>query len=252
MVTTSKQPDATDSVPQKPIMKLAHRELVAVNFQIAPKILEEKVPRGLELDYFKDETYVSLVCMLKQDVGIWGVTFVRSFVELSLRFYVRHPSDPANRKGTCFLRNYVSSGMGAWILGTRFEQKYHKLKMKHHNTGFGSETEIPEVDYQWKIDDHWNQLRVRGRSRIKNTGPDTKVGFILDHRTHYQSQIGKTLEYQVSRPKWTVWDAAHANFTCDTQRLFGKEFVAPLKRRPASVFVAAGSEVTVFSPTTVE
>lgn len=251
MLTTSTQPDSNPPVQQKPLIKLAHRELVAANFQIAPKILEDKVPRGLELDYFKDETYISLVCMLKHII-IWGVPLARPFIEISLRFYVRHPSDPVNRKGTCFLRNYVSSAAGAWLLGSKFDQRYQKLKMKQNNSGFGSDTDIPEADYQWKIDDHWNVLRVKGRSQISKTGPDTKVGFILDHRTHYQSHKGKTLEYQVERPQWTVWDAAHANFTCDTKRLFGNEFVHALQQRPASVFISSGSDVSVFRPTVVE
>lgn len=252
MATTTNQTQPTKPVQQKLLLKAAFTELVAVNFQIAPKILEDRVPKGLELDFFNNETYVSLVCMVMRKVGLMGIPLTRGFVELSLRFYVRRPNDPDHRNGTCSLRSYVSSSTGGFILGSKFDTTFPKLKMKYKNSGFQrAEGAIPEVEYQWKVDDHWNKLRIRARSRIKNTGADTKVGFILDHANHFQSHRGKTLEYQVQHPKWSAWDAAQANFTCDVQRLFGKEFVKPLAKRPASVFVSRGSDVSVYRPVTL-
>ncbi|MFT5299754.1 MAG: hypothetical protein ACI87E_001233 [Mariniblastus sp.] len=248
MATTSQPASPPKSTQQKLLAKTAYTELVAVNFQVPPKLLADMIPKGLELDYYEKETFVSLVCMTMRKVGVLGIPLTRGFVELSLRFYVRHPADPVNRKGTCFIKNYVSSPTAAWILGSRYDCEYHKMKMKSNNSGF-KVGGVPEVEYQWKVDDHWNKLRVKARSEIRNTGPDTKVGFILDHPTHFQSKINKTLEYQVERPKWTVWDAAQANFTCDVNRLFGKAFVQPLGKRPASVFVTQGSDVTIYRPT---
>jgi uncharacterized protein YqjF (DUF2071 family) len=251
MTTTSKPPADSEPIQQKVLAKAAFTELVAVNFQVPPALLTRLVPKGLELDYYNNETYVSLVCMVMRKVGFMGIPLARRFIELSLRFYVRHPSDPENRKGTCFIKNYVSSPTAAWILSNRFESEYHKMKMKCKNRGFKGDSSVPEVEYQWKVDDHWNKLRILARSRIKNTGTKTKVGFILDHSTHYQSKGKKTLEYQVVRPKWTIWDAAQANFTCDVERLFGKSFVNALARRPASVFVTRGSDVTIYRPTEI-
>jgi len=179
-----------------------------------------------------------------------GIPISRGFAELSLRFYVRHPADPANRKGTCYIKRFVSSPTAAWVLSSRFDTEYEKKKMKFNNHGF-REGDIPQVEYQWKVEDHWNKLRVRGRSQIKNTGPDTKVGFILDHPTQYIAKDRSVMEYKVSRPKWVVWDAAQANFTCDVQQLFGREFVHALGRRPASVFLTKGSDVSFFRPTEI-
>jgi hypothetical protein len=243
--STTKTPE--QSAQQKLLSRAAYTELVAINFQIQPKFLIDRVPKGMELDDFQDDTYVSLVCMVMRKIGVLGIPISRGFVELSLRFYVRHPSDPQNRKGTCFIKRYVSSPTAAWVLSSRFDTEYNKLKMSSKNNGF-NEGGTPQVEYQWEAEEQWNKLRVRGRSRMKNTGPDTKVGFILDHPTQYISNSGKTMEYKVQRPKWSVWDAAQANFTCDVQRLFGKEFVHPLARRPASVFLTKGSDVSIFRP----
>ena len=252
MATTSNLPTQTKApTTQRPLMTAAFTELVAINFQVQPKILADKIPKGLELDFYNDETYVSLVCMVIRNAPFLGMPITPRFAELSLRFYVRHPADPKNRKGTCFIRNYVSSGTGVRTLGSRFETDYRKLKMKFKNSGFTNENEIPSAEYQWKVGDHWNKLRIRARSKIKNTGPDTKVGFILEHSNHYQSLKGKTIVHKVQRPAWNAWDAAQANFTCDVKTLFGNEFVKPLAKRPASVFVSPGSPVTIFKPTAV-
>lgn len=252
MTSTSTPPATSSQAAPKLLTKTSQRELVAANFQIPSALLSKLVPKGLELDYYNEETYVSLVCMVMSKVGVMGIPLTRRFAQLSLRFYVRHPSDPENRKGTCCIKNYVSSPTAAMILSSRFECEYDKLKMKWKNTGFKDDGDIPEVEYQWKVDDHWNKLRIRARSEIKNTGPNTKVGFILDHPTHYQAKDNQTFEYKVERPDWTVWDAAHANFTCDVERLFGKCFVSALARRPASVFVTRGSDVAFFRPTLVQ
>jgi len=253
MATTSKQPPASigsrpGQTTQKPLMKLAMREVVAVNFVVPPSILKKHIPRGLELDYFEDETYVSLVGMVVNKLGLMGIPFAPKCSYISLRCYVRRSNDPLRRRGTCSIRNYVSSSTSAWLLNSKLEGDFQKMKIKKQNSGFLKKTTIPEVEYQWKVDDHWNKLRIRGRNLVKNTGPKTKVGFILDHANVYRKIKGKTCEFQVQRPAWTVWDVARANFTCDVKRLFGKQFVEPMARRPASVFLSSGSEVTFFKP----
>lgn len=248
MAATSKSADSASAINQKVLLNCSFTELLAVNFQIDSSLLLEYVPKGLELDFYNSETYVSLIGMVVRKVGLFGLP--RSFNELSLRFYVRRKTKDGFRKGTCFLRNYVSSSTGAWILGNHFNRKFSKLKIKNKNTGFRGEG-VPQVDFQWNVGDHANRLRVRARNPIKNDGPDTKVGFIISHSNHYESAGGQTLEYRTKRPNWTVWDAAQANFTCDVKNLFGHEFVKPLARRPASVFVTAGSDVTIYKPTEI-
>lgn len=245
-------PSATDNKAPKVLFKARFSELVALNFAIDPSILEPHVPKGLELDFFKNETYVSLVAMMLRDVRVLGIPIhvATGFEEINLRYYVRRKVGDKYQKGACFLRDYVSGSAAAWILGWIFKADFGRLKMKHNNSGFDMRDEgaIPEVDYQWKVDDHVNRIRVKARERIQRTGPDTKVGFILNHSNEYSSRDGVTLEYAVRQPEWQVWNAAQANFTCDVKRLFGPEFVKPLSRRPASVFVTPGSEVVIYRP----
>ncbi len=251
MATTTKP--AKELAKQKPFMKARFADLVAINFHVDEKILLPLVPPGLELDHFNGEAYVSLVAMMLRGAKVWGLPFsiVPSTPELSLRFYVKHIHDNKVDKGTCLIKDYVAGSTAAWFLESQFQSAFSKLKMKQTASGFGK-GETPEVEYQWKVDENWNKLRVRARSRIQKTGDGTKVGFILDHFNYYGRHDGRTLAYRVERPRWDVWDAAQANFTCDVQRLFGKSFVRPLAKRPASVFVTSGSPVTIFKPVVIK
>ena len=251
MATTSTRKPVAKT---KPLMKAVYSDLVAVNFQIDAKILRPLVPPGLELDFYHGETFISLIAMMIKNVKIWGLPFslVPSCPELSLRFYVQRKDGDQVEKGACLIKDYISGSTAAWFLESQFKSEFAKMKIKSVSSGFG-ENIIPEVEYQWKVDDHWNKLRVRARSKIKR-GPnplDTKVGFILDHNNYFSTFEGKTVAYRVERPKWEIWDAAQANFTCDVSQLFGKEFVKPLAKRPASVFVAGGSAVTIYKPVVV-
>jgi uncharacterized protein YqjF (DUF2071 family) len=253
MATTSRTP--TKSVAKtKPLMKARYSDLVAINFQVDAKILRPLVPPGLELDFYNGETYVSLIAMMLKNVKIWGLPFplVPSSPELSLRFYVQRKIGDEVEKGACLIKDYISGSTAAWFLESQFKTEFAKMKIKCQSSGFG-ENVIPEVEYQWKVNENWNKLRVRARSRIKS-GPnpmDTKVGFILEHNNYFGTFEGKTVAYRVERPKWEIWDAAQANFTCDVSQLFGKKFVKPLAKRPASVFVTGGSAVTVYKPVVV-
>ncbi len=243
--------DLSGANGRKSLLKARFTEIVALNFKIDPKILLDRIPGKLELDYFEGETYVSLVAMVLRRVRVWGIPLhvVGGFGEFNLRYYVRRKDVDGFQRGACFLKDYVSSSMAAWILGSLFQADFRRVKMRFDNTGFRSkESSVPKVDYRWKVDDHWNQIRVRGRKKMKNTGPGTKVGFILEHSNEYSSRGGKTFEYRASRPAWTVWDAAQANFNCDVKQLFGEDFVKPLAKRPASVFISSGSDVTIFRP----
>lgn len=247
--------DNDDASRSKVLLTAGFSDLVALNFQIDPRLLQRHVPKGLELRFFEGETYVSLVAMVLRRVKVWGfpISVAGGFGELNLRFYVRRKDGDGYQHGACFLKDYVSSASGAWVLGSVFKANFARLKMKHDNSGFNSDDPkiVPKIDYRWKVGDHENRIRIRARKKLKQVSKNSKVGFILDNSNEYSRREGKTYEYRAQHPRWTIWDAAQANFTCDVGSLFGEEFVKPLSKRPASVFVSAGSNVTIFRPTVV-
>lgn len=236
-------------------MKANWTEIVSVNFQIDPSILQPRVPKGLELDFHNDETFISLIALRLNYVkmGSFPMPICRGFEGIGLRFYVKRQVGPRYLTGTCLIKDYVSTAMGAWILSSVFKIKSAKAKIKRTSSGFFSpgEADVPQVEYKWSIGDVQNKIKVKARARMKKTGPDTKVGFILGHNNTYNYRDSQAFEHRVQRPPWVVWDAAQASFECNTKQMFGQEFVKTLSRRPSSVFVAEGSPVTFFRPTAI-
>ncbi len=71
--------------------------------------------------------------------------------------------------------------------------------------------------------------------------------FITEHFWGYSVQKdGPTVEYRVAHPRWRVWTRCDARFEGDVTELYGRELAAILAEPPSSVFLAEGSEVTVF------
>ena len=115
MATTS--PSSSKSgADTKPLMKAVYSDLVAVNFQIDPKILRPLVPAGLELDFYHGETFISLIAMMIKNVKIWGLPFslVPSCPELSLRYYVQRKNGDHVEKGACLIKDYIAGSTAAW------------------------------------------------------------------------------------------------------------------------------------------
>ncbi len=255
MVTTSRTTNASNVSAQlpppsgKPMTSVVHANATALNFTIDPKILAPSIPASLTLDYYKGDCFVSLVCMEIRKLPLLGLPLIPKFCELSLRCFVSQRSD-SNRRGVLYLKTYGSSKLGCWALHNLVPHEYQLLNIKSNSRGYG-DNQAPEIDYQWKVEGNDNRVRIKGRDPITKRQPGTKVGFILDHLSRYQVSHGSTFYYDIDRPKWVLWDAAQANFTCDVRRLFGKQFVRPLAARPVSVFIAAGSKVTLRRPAKV-
>src|ERR1700674_6071190 len=86
------------------------RDLVMLNYQVDPSLLNEYVPAGTVLDSFGGRTYVSLVgfrfCHTKL-FGSLSVPFHTDFDEVNLRFYVRRKEGNENRRGVVFIAEIV-------------------------------------------------------------------------------------------------------------------------------------------------
>src|SRR5712671_1307846 len=94
------------SVPTTSVFLFAEwRDLIMLNYQVDPKLLEELVPRNTELDSFQGRTYISLVGFRFNDTKLFGslpVPFHTDFEEVNLRFYVRHKEGNEIRRGVVF------------------------------------------------------------------------------------------------------------------------------------------------------
>src|SRR4029077_7673065 len=93
----------------KPFLTVNWRYLVMLNFPVDRKLLESRVPVGTELDFYRGETYVSVVGFLFYHAlfAAFPTPRHRNFEKVNLRFYVRKKSADTWRRGVVFIRELV-------------------------------------------------------------------------------------------------------------------------------------------------
>jgi uncharacterized protein YqjF (DUF2071 family) len=223
------------------------RRLVMLNFPIAPKALEEHVPRGTTLDLWEGTAYISVVAFefLKTRVKGWPLPFHQRFEEINLRFYVRAPGPEGSRRGVVFIQEIVPKR--AVALGARwfFQENYHACPMQSKGC-IPHAGALGEIEYRWKHHGHWLSIAAAYGGRLEALQENSLQEFIAEHYWGYSRQRnGDTHAYQVEHPPWKVWSMAEPTLTGDIATFYGSQFADALRVGPTSAFVAEGSPVVV-------
>jgi len=223
------------------------RDLVMLNFEVDPRLLDKYVPSGTALDSFLGKTYLSLVGFRFYRTKLFGSVAVplhSDFDEVNLRFYVRRKEGDEYRRGVVFIAEIVPKQAIAVTARLVYGENYVCLPMKHQICTDGSKR---RVVYQWQVKDKWCQLTAQaiGAPEIPRDG--SLEQFITEHYWGYSTQRSRgSLEYHVSHAPWQVWVSTAAGFEGDTSGLYGVELSRVLQSPPSSAFIADGSPITVF------
>jgi len=223
------------------------RDLVMLNYEVDPRLLDKYVPVGTALDSFLGKTHISLVgfrfCRTKL-FGSLSVPLHSDFDEVNLRFYVRRKEGDESRRGVVFIAEIVPKQAIAVTARLVYGENYVRLPMKHQICTDGSKK---KVVYQWQVKDEWCQLTAQATGAPEIPRDGSLEQFITEHYWGYSTQrSGGSLEYHVSHVPWQVWVSAAAGFEGDASGFYGVELGRVLQSRPSSAFIADGSPVTVF------
>jgi uncharacterized protein YqjF (DUF2071 family) len=222
------------------------RDLVMLNYEVDPRLLEKYVPDGTVLDSFLGKTYVSLVgfrfCRTKL-FGFLSIPLHSDFEEVNLRFYVRRSEGDESRRGVVFLAEIVPRWAIAATARLVYGENYVSLATKH---SVCAEASKKTAMYQWQVKDQLCQLTAQaiGAPELRREG--SLEQFITEHYWGYSRQRSGSFEYHVSHPSWLVWMSTTGGFEGDASRWYGAELGRTLQGRPSSAFLAEGSPVTVF------
>ena len=223
------------------------RDLVMLNYEVEPGLLNRFVPPGTSLDSFQGRTYISLVgfrfCRTKL-LGRFPVPFHSDFDEVNLRFYVRRKEGCDDRRGVAFIAEAVPRRAIATMARVLYGENYVCLRMRHKIEAeeFGN-----TVQYEWRVDGQWCRIFAQATDLPKQPHEGSLEQFITEHYWGYSIQrSGETLEYQVEHVPWKVWATAEGRFEGEASTLYGRDLGAVLQRRPDGAFVADGSPVIVF------
>jgi uncharacterized protein YqjF (DUF2071 family) len=223
------------------------RDLVMLNYEVEPSLLNRFVPRGTALDSYQGRTYISLVGFRFYHTKLFGylpIPLHADFDEVNLRFYVRRKEASEDRRGVVFIAEVVPRRAIAAIARLAYGENYVRLPMRRQIEANESGR---KADYQWKIGGQWCRLSAQTNGISKHPQEGSLEQFITEHYWGYSARRdGESLEYHVSHPPWEVWTASTAGFEGDASALYGRELATVLQRRPDCAFVAAGSPVIVF------
>ena len=261
----------------------AWRKLIMAQYEVAPQLLERRLPPGLELDLYEGRCFVSLVGFLFDRVRILGlpVPFHTRFEEVNLRYYVRRRlPDGSSRRGVVFVSEIVPKPAIALVASALYGEAYATAPTRHY---WGSAGVLPgpkppkggrrraqahfrqlalapstsrdavawqaslcQVAYDWNERGLWQRLGVRAENRLQAIQPGSLEEFITEHYWGYTPRRGGgTDEYGVEHRPWQVYPVREHRIACDFGSLYGPEFGDLGQRAPDHVLLAEGAPVSI-------
>jgi uncharacterized protein YqjF (DUF2071 family) len=220
------------------------RNLVMMNFVVSEDTLKPYLPVGVELDAFEGKCYASFVAFhfLNTKVKGIGFPFHRNFEEINLRFYVKYKEQGEWKRGVVFISELVPKRMITWIAKLIYQEQYSYAPIKSSI----EESLQRSLHFQWgKSFEH--ELKVETSLHVQPIATGSKEEFIFEHYWGYTALANnRTGEYSVQHPRWNIYPIQGFSYNIDFERLYGKTFSFLNTVQPDSLFVAEGSEVSVF------
>lgn len=219
--------------------------MVLANYTVDPAILKPYIPFGTELDLWKGKCYVSLVGFMFVNTRVKGIKipFHVNFEEVNLRFYVRHFDDGNWKRGVVFIKEIVPRAAITFVANTLYKENYHTMPMKH--IWFEDERSL-NVIYEWYFGEKWHKLSVNASPTLIDLIPGSEEEFITEHYWGYAKDGEmKSSEYEVTHPQWKTYPINRHSIDIDFGAIYGDEFTILNDRKPDSVMLAEGSEITV-------
>lgn len=228
----------------KTFLKARWEDLVMVNYTVSPSLLEKHLPKGVELDYFNNETYVSLVGFRFLDCSIFHcpVPVFGSFNEVNLRFYVKRKEGDEYRRGVVFLSEIVPYRVVSFLANKLYREHYLTAPMRNE---LSVNNEEKSVAYYWTQGKEYS-IRIKAENHAQPISDNSLEHFIYEHYYGYTKvNDTETWEYKVNHPVWETNPVKIYEIDCDFAKVYGEEFRWLNGQDPTAVFNAIGSPVTI-------
>ena len=243
--------DGAAGAARPPFLHAEWRDLVMLNYDVAPGVLAPLVPAGTTLDLWQGRALVSVVGFRFLRTRVLGVPIPhhRDFTEVNLRFYVRREVGGEVRRGVVFVRELVPRLGVALVARLAYNEPYRAVPMRWSALGPPSADAPRRFVYEWRTGGVWQQVAATAVGAPAVPPPDSEATFVAEHYWGYTRQRdGSTVEYAVAHPPWRVRAAESPVLVAEVRSLYGAAFERALAAPPASAFVAEGSPVVVYRP----
>lgn len=222
------------------------KNLLLINYEIDPNILEPFIPKGTELDLFNGKCYASVVGFMFMDTKVLGIKlpYHVNFEEVNLRFYVKHNG----KRGVVFIKEIVPKPLISWVANSMYHEHYQTNKMKHNWT---EDEHSKYFGYQWKLGKSWQNISVTTEKEYSKIVDHSEEQFITEHYFGYTKYGDKTYEYEVVHPSWRQLKVKTSQIDLDFESNYGSAFKCLRSASPTSIILAEGSEVSVKNKKTI-
>lgn len=107
--------------------------LIMANYAVNPEVLTPYLPNGVELDFYKHKTYVSLVGFMFRQTSLFSIPipFLGTFEEINLRFYVKRVDGDTIKRGVVFINETVPYKLVAWLANKLYKEHYTAIPTKN-------------------------------------------------------------------------------------------------------------------------
>ncbi|MEO9052956.1 MAG: DUF2071 domain-containing protein [Ginsengibacter sp.] len=219
--------------------------LIMANYEVKPEMLSAYLPHGVELDFYNNKTYVSLVGFMFIKTRLFNIPipFLGTFEEINLRFYVKRVEGNTIKRGVVFINETVPYRIVAWLANKLYKEHYIAIPTK--NT-IAITSLAKKIRYEWKINKEWNHIAVNGVNIKEPMLPGSIEEFIFEHYYGYTKiNEQQSIEYKVNHPRWQIHNVIDYTIHCDFKSMYGNDFSFLSHHQPDSVILAEGSPVTV-------
>jgi uncharacterized protein YqjF (DUF2071 family) len=224
----------------------AHWEnLIMANYEINADVLIPYLPQGVELDFYNNKTYVSLVGFMFKQTSLFNIPipFLGTFEEINLRFYVVRKEGNTIKRGVVFINETVPYKPVAWLANKLYKEHYTAVPTKN---SISISDDIKTIKYEWKIKNSWNHLAVNASASKTNMQANSMEEFIFEHYYGYTKlNQQQSQEYRINHARWFTNEVKNFSVDCDFSSMYGNNFSFLKHLQPNSVIIAEGSPVTI-------
>lgn len=226
-------------------LKAELRNLAIANYIVDKDVVTQYIPYGTELDLWQGNCFISLIGFMFKNTRVLGVKipFHVDFEELNLRFYVKRMEHGEMRRGVVFIKEIVPKKALTFVANTFCSENYETMPMSHK----WSENETSRtIEYTWTKSGSKNKLQVISGKESFEMVSGSVTEFLIARHWGYARVTNKiTSEYQLTHPKWKVYDVKDYKIEVDFGAVYGKKFDFLNALQPDSVMLDEGSEATV-------
>lgn len=238
----------------KPFITANWQRLILLTYDVEPFLLEDYLPKGLELDVYKGRTFVSFAAFDFLDTRVKGVKIPLhvDFPEVNLRFYVKQRlNDGQVRRGVVFIKEFVPKPCIATVANRFYNEPYTTIKMESFH-------ELDEdnltIIHRFKKDKIEHDLKFIVENKPYFPSKDSSEFYFKERQWGFgRSKSEQLTMYRLEHPTWRIYPLK-TRFEMDIHfdKLFGDNWAVLNGKLPFNIMVTEGSPVKVFPSFIVE